>query len=1279
VHVDYFRATPVNPNLLRSTMKSVVAIRGIACSVAVGALLFASSSLAAAEAGEAPRWQKPPITQIVHSTRVTIEVELENGQLATEWRAEYAPAEEDGKAPPKGGAAWKVVDSGETTAASGGNPIYLGVFDPGEEGFAPRLLRHLTPDTSYYARFVAKNKDGEEVYEIPFKTLPAGKPEVPKGGTNEGGTVAFTGASSGGLTDTTAEFTAKIETNGLPTAYSFEYTTEPNVSVSWKLFTSGATGTVTFAEDYVKVKANISSLAPETTYYVRLKLTNEKGDVFQTKYSAGGGEGEVSFFKTLTAKPLAGLPVARNITVNSAFLATEVVPHGSLTRWRLESAAAEANGGAPPESSSVWAVVPGDEGIISQAQAEARPYSSAFLIGGRLTGLSRSTVYYVRLFAENECAVGCGHAASKIGRFETAGPPSVDTFAVHAIHGESLRLLGAVNPKSVPSSAEQTITIEGDPSGGTFTLTFAGYTTQQMAHDAPAEIVRQELESLPGGPHVEVEGLDGGPYRVFFAGSDGEKSQPEIEADGSGLTPSGTVVVAVAQPGGEAYDTHYRFQYVSQENHGWAGAAETPEEDAGTGETLEIEGADVTGLKADEVYEYRIVASSTIPGGSLVEGVGQGLVAPTPQAVGVVGTCPNEALRTGVSAHLPDCRAYEQVTPVDKEGAQEPFHYRFGISSAVLVGEDGEHAALEAPEVNYGSGAGAGQSPYFFSRGEERGWLMRAGAPQPETGVGNINPQLYNASLTQVAFAFEYSTSSSSKSPSVEYKIGPSSGPYTTVASVPREQRAEEDEEGEEGWAAANGDFSKLVLQSKDRTLLDESTGTKSGSDLYEYTARGGLVQLNVGESGSTIGSCGAKIVHGEEEGAAQHKLSGSHSISSDGSRVFFEAVSGHNCSERPDLYMRLSGAETVDLGAYTFIAANAQGTRVLLEDDTGKLVGYDTETATTESQSGAELTKAHEFALLGIPFKTEPQGPDVFSHPRYTFFSCSPGQAACPAGSVAGLPGGGIFKGGTFKGHVAGQVFRYDSSEDLVQCVSCASSNDPQPIQASFLNGIQGLPHINGGLPNYTAVSTDGDFAFFTTIAALVPQDIDLEIPAEVLNEDNGGAGPEYINVGGETSPSTDVYEWRRGGLDGCTQLQGCLALITDGRGGFLNLLLGTADEGRDVFIYTRSKLLPQDNDTSGDVYDVRVDGGLRGPPPRPVECEGDACSTPPSFPNDTTPSSLTFNGTGNVQPMKPAVKSKKHNVNKKAKKRAKARKRIKRHAKARGRSGKHSRGSRG
>ncbi|MFZ1925422.1 MAG: hypothetical protein WAU42_04680, partial [Solirubrobacteraceae bacterium] len=214
-----------------------------------------------------------------------------------------------------------------------------------------------------------------------------------------------------------------------------------------------------------------------------------------------------------------------------------------------------------------------------------------------------------------------------------------------------------------------------------------------------------------------------------------------------------------------------------------------------------------------------------------------------------------------------------------------------------------------------------------------------------------------------------------------------------------------------------------------------------------------------------------------------------------------------------------------------------------------------------------------------------------------------------------------------------------------------------------------EGLPDLNGGLPDFRAASANGEFVFFTTVSALVKQDVDEEISAE------NGAGfgnEEYRNVGGHTSPSTDVYEWRAPGVDGCGSVQGCLALITDGRGGYLNLFLGMANEGNDVYFYTRSTLSSADHDPEssvgeGNVYDARIDGHAAERVPRPPECEGDACSTPPSPPVDSTPSSFTFTGNGNVtnEPAKkPAVKKK--NIKKKVKKKKTKKKKNKTKGKA-------------
>ena len=76
---------------------------------------------------------------------------------------------------------------------------------------------------------------------------------------------------------------------------------------------------------------------------------------------------------------------------------------------------------------------------------------------------------------------GCGGVPGPVERFVTAGPPAVSTFAVHGLHGEAVRVLGAVNPDGALTSAEQVITIGGAPTGGTFTLTFKGKTTEAIS------------------------------------------------------------------------------------------------------------------------------------------------------------------------------------------------------------------------------------------------------------------------------------------------------------------------------------------------------------------------------------------------------------------------------------------------------------------------------------------------------------------------------------------------------------------------------------------------------------------------------------------------------------------------------------------------------------------------------------------------------------------------------------------------------------------------------
>jgi hypothetical protein len=1245
--------------------------RRVLATLAVAATLVAAVTPALA-AGP-PHFNHENLRQEVHATRVAIEPFLQTEQPAG-WQAEYATSE-------------KLLDEGKGTAAgsgtaqSGDTSLGIGTIDKAG-GNEVSYLRHLTPNTTYYARFKTENAAKETAEEtIEFKTLPVGKPEIAQKATTIPAEEGSTFLGHGAETSTTQGFTAQLETDGAEiTEYSFAYSTSKTGP-----FTTCATGSITVAKEFANPEALCTGLTPETHYFARLLATNEKGSVE-----------EILPFATSTAKPVVAQPEVRNVTATSAHLWGQVIPHGSKTHWRLESAASQ---------SGPWTPVPGAAGTISQAQAEVLPFGNGVVVEGKLTGLNPSAIHYVRLFAENECAEFCGSATSKVASFETSGPPTATTFATHALHGESIRLLGAVNPNSAPTEEEQSIAIEGAPTGGAFTLTFKGQSTEPIAFDAPAEgpgSVRKALSALSDAPEVFVTGLSGGPYTVWFHGKSVEGNQPQIEANASGLTPSGSVTVVTIQQGGEAYDTHYHFEYVSQKQFeepggegGFAKATSTPEVDIGSGDGFKVVGQDLPSLTPGETYRYRILATNTSPGNPVVDGEEQTLTVPATPTPGLAEPCPNEATRIGPSANLPDCRAYEQLTPLDKEGAQEAFHYAGGSSTAVLASEDGEHLMLDAVATMWGAGPRAGQSPYFFSRAEG-GWRMTAVASQPEFGFNTPSPQVFDPNLTRFGFESGFDTIGT-ESKDLEFRAGPPGGPYATVATVPRNKV------GGGGWVAASADFSKLILQVEDRKLVEPPTTTKSGFDLYEYSG-GELRQVNAG-----IGACGASIVHGEEHAGAG---SSAHSLSADGSRVFFEAVPdsngaqqavpGNNCSEPKHLYIRVDGAETRDLGAVSFLAANEAGSEVLLEKTSGEaheVLLYDTET-TAETHLFAvhsDLREAHELRVSAGPKLTAlyfasaeqltPEAPSVPSEARDLYRydisaeklhflvqatrspnanSTSLIESVSPDGryayfgaeAVSGLPGGAkrLHFSGTEGPELSAQVYRYDSAENVVECVSCASPSDSEPRLSSVLSTSEGRAHYNGGLPSYTAVSANGDFAFFSTPAALVPQDVD----GEIAPESDSIVPTEYFSE--TTSPSSDIYEWRRSGVDGCSHLQGCLALITNGRGGYLNLLLGSAHEGRDVFIYTRSQLLPQDNDTAGDIYDVRIGGGFPPPPPRPTECEGDACSTPFAAPNDPTPSSSTFHGAGNVLGATlPEVKGKPKPKKKTKKKKAKPRKKGK------------------
>lgn len=102
-----------------------------------------------------------------------------------------------------------------------------------------------------------------------------------------------------------------------------------------------------------------------------------------------------------------------------------------------------------------------------------------------------------------------------------------------------LRVFDEPSPNDVAvTDLEQTVTLTGATSG-TFTLTFDGEETANIAYNADGAAVESALEALDNitPSEVAVAGSAGGPWTVTFAGqyADPEIDVPDLEIDIAGL------------------------------------------------------------------------------------------------------------------------------------------------------------------------------------------------------------------------------------------------------------------------------------------------------------------------------------------------------------------------------------------------------------------------------------------------------------------------------------------------------------------------------------------------------------------------------------------------------------------------------------------------------------------------------------------------------------------------------------------------------------------------
>lgn len=282
---------------------------------------------------------------------------------------------------------------------------------------------------------------------------------------------------------------AGIVSDGAETTFRFEYAASeagnppPEASPSWKPFTSGeVSGTVTVAEESADPKAELTGLTPETKYYLRLTAENSAGKT--TKVEA---------FETTPDTPSTGTSgpavLGGEISATSATVGSQIVGHGYRTKYRFEYADEGEAGHAPAQTSSLWKPVTGGEGAMNGvAPSELFLSEQDMSASATLTGLSPSTTYYARVHVESEPEGRHAEATSLPSEaFKTFGAPAATTFSTHAFEGESTEVLGAVTANDEDVNELQSVAVGGNPTGGTFTLTFEGQTTSPIPFNARPE------------------------------------------------------------------------------------------------------------------------------------------------------------------------------------------------------------------------------------------------------------------------------------------------------------------------------------------------------------------------------------------------------------------------------------------------------------------------------------------------------------------------------------------------------------------------------------------------------------------------------------------------------------------------------------------------------------------------------------------------------------------------------------------------------------------------
>jgi hypothetical protein len=252
-------------------------------------------------------------------------------------------------------------------------------------------------------------------------------------------------------------------------------------------------------------------------------------------------------------------------------------------------------------------------------------------------------------------------------------------------------------------------------------------------------------------------------------------------------------------------------------------------------------------------------------------------------------TCANAALRLGPSAALPDCRAYEQVTPVEKGGRS--INAIVPSMEASISGSAFAYAGVGLP-----GGVGSQDVPTFLARRSAGGWSSQGVLP-PQNQPAGAEVLGWNEELTQV-----YDSNKATPDEAILLRDS-ASGELRNLTGY---------DEASFSYDATSADGSKVFFEARTFGTPLTPEALANGINLYMWdkaTGRVSLVGLLPGETTPEHGSVGGP--YGWEENGTSfggssgnganggYELQQIHAFSADGSRAFFTEL------ESGQLYLR--------------------------------------------------------------------------------------------------------------------------------------------------------------------------------------------------------------------------------------------------------------------------------------------------------------------------------------------------------------------------------------